>query len=55
MRGRERGRSRRMYEGSITEVDLREVECESVKWTHLAQDRDQLRGLVKPVINLRVP
>jgi hypothetical protein len=31
----------------ITYLDLKQTEYESVDWVHLAQDRDQRRGLVK--------
>jgi hypothetical protein len=34
---------------------LRETGCEGMHWIHLAQDKDQLRDLVKTVMNLRVP
>jgi len=36
-------------------MNLREVEWEGVDWMHLAQDRDQWRGVVNMVMNLRVP
>jgi hypothetical protein len=36
-------------------MDLREVGWEAVEWMHVAQDRDQWRGLVNTVMNLRVP
>jgi hypothetical protein len=32
-----------------------EIEWEGVYWTHLAQDRNQCRDVVKMVKNLRVP
>jgi hypothetical protein len=35
-------------------IDLREIGCDNMDWIYLAQDRDQLKALVKPVINLRV-
>jgi hypothetical protein len=34
---------------------LREVEWDGMDWIELAQDRDQWRGLVNTVMNLRVP
>jgi hypothetical protein len=37
------------------QIDLREIEWDSVDWIDLAQDRDQLRALVNTVMNLRVP
>jgi len=36
-------------------MNLRETEWESADWMHLAQDRDQLQGLVNTVMNLWVP
>ena len=36
-------------------MDLEEVECVSVDWIGLAQDRDRWRTLVSAVMNLRVP
>jgi hypothetical protein len=36
-------------------MDLREIGWEVMDWIHLVQDRDQRRGLVETVINLRVP
>jgi hypothetical protein len=36
-------------------MDLREIGCDSVDWTHMAQDREQWRVLVSTVLNLRVP
>jgi hypothetical protein len=35
-------------------MDLGEIERGVVDWIGLAQDRDQLRGLVNAVMNLRV-
>jgi hypothetical protein len=36
-------------------MDLREIGWDDVEWIDMAQDRDQWRGLVKMVLNLRVP
>jgi hypothetical protein len=36
-------------------MDYKEIEYEVMDWIHLAQDRVQLRALVNPVMNLRVP
>jgi hypothetical protein len=36
-------------------MDLREIGWDGGDWIDLAQDRDQLRALVKAVMNLRVP
>jgi hypothetical protein len=36
-------------------VDLREIGWGGMDWIDLAQDRDQWRGLVNMVMNLRVP
>jgi hypothetical protein len=33
-------------------MDLREIGWEVVDWMHLAQDRDKLRAVVNPVMNL---
>lgn len=35
-------------------MDLNGIESESLEWTHLAQDRDQWRGLVNMVMNRQV-
>jgi hypothetical protein len=37
------------------EMGRREMEWGGVEWTDLAEDRDQWRALVNPVMNLRVP
>jgi hypothetical protein len=36
-------------------IDLREIGGDGMDWMDLAQDRDQWRGLVNTVMNLRVP
>jgi len=33
---------------------FREVGCEDMDWTHLAEDRDQWRAVVNTVMKLRV-
>jgi hypothetical protein len=48
------GRPRRMWMKNI-KIDLREIEWDGMDWIDLAQDRDQWRGLVNTVMNLRVP
>jgi hypothetical protein len=48
------GRPRRRREDN-TKIDLKEIGCESVDWTHLAQGRDQLQVLVNTVMDLWVP
>jgi hypothetical protein len=48
------GTPRRRWEGNI-KMDLQEVECGSMDWIELAQDRDRWRALVNAVTNLRVP
>jgi hypothetical protein len=35
-------------------MDLREIGWEGVNWMHLAQDKEQWRGIVSTVMNLRV-
>jgi hypothetical protein len=35
-------------------MDLREIGCGGVEWTHLAQDRGRWRAVVNVVMNLRV-
>jgi hypothetical protein len=60
----------RRWEDNIN-IDVKEIRCEGVDWTHLAQDRDQvcegadwillaqemdqLRDLLKTIMNLRFP
>jgi hypothetical protein len=48
------GRPRRTWEDN-TRMDLREIRWGDMDWIDLAQDRDQWRALVHPVMNLRVP
>jgi hypothetical protein len=48
-----RGRPRRRWVDNI-KIDLREIEWDGVVWIELAQDRDQWRGPVNTVMNLRV-
>jgi hypothetical protein len=36
-------------------IDLREIGWDGMDWMDLAEDRDQWRALVYPVMNLRVP
>ena len=48
------GGPRRRWKDNI-KMDLQEVECESMDWIELAEDRDRWRALVNAVINIRVP
>jgi len=48
------GRPRRGWEDNI-KMDLQEVDCGSMEWIELTQDRDRWRALVCAVLNLRVP
>jgi hypothetical protein len=36
-------------------MDLRETEWDGTDWINLAQDRNQWRGLLNTVVNLRIP
>jgi hypothetical protein len=36
-------------------MNIREIGWDGMDWICLAQDRDQLRALVKAVMNLRAP
>jgi hypothetical protein len=47
-------RPRRRWEDNI-KMDFQEVECGSMDWIELAQDRDRWRALVSAVMNLRFP
>ena len=46
------GRPRRRWEDNM-KMDLREVGCDPGEWIDLAVDRDQWRGYVRAVMNLR--
>jgi hypothetical protein len=48
------GRPRRRWEDNIR-MDLREMGWGGMDWIDLAQDRDQWRGLLNTVMNLRLP
>jgi hypothetical protein len=48
------GRPRRGWVDN-TKMGLREMEWDGMDWIDLAQDRDQWRALVNPVMNFRVP
>jgi hypothetical protein len=48
------GRPRRRWEDNIN-MDVTEIGWGVVNWIHLMQDEDQLRAVVKTVMNLRVP
>jgi len=45
------GRPRRRWEDNI-KMDLQEVECGSMDWIELAQDRERWRALVNAVMKL---
>jgi hypothetical protein len=53
-RKRPLGRPWRRWEYNIKIYDKR-VGFEDVDWIYMAQDRDRLRSVVNPVINIRVP
>ena len=42
------------WENNI-EMDLQEVGFEGMDWTKLSQDRDRWWGVVRAIMNLRVP
>jgi hypothetical protein len=48
------GRPKRRWVDNI-KMDLTEIGWDGVHWIDIAQDRDQWRGLVNTVLNLRVP
>jgi hypothetical protein len=48
------GRPRRRWEDNIR-MDVREIGWGGMAWIYLAQNRDQWKGLVNTVMNLRVP
>jgi hypothetical protein len=48
------GKGKRRETISI-KIDLREIGCDGIEWSYLAQDRDQWRALVDTVMNPRVP
>ena len=48
------GRLRCRWEDNI-KMDLRELGCDSGDWIALAENRDQWRAYVRPVMILRVP
>ena len=47
-------RSRHRWEDNI-KMDLQEVECGSVDWVELAEDKVRWLALLNAVMNLRVP
>jgi hypothetical protein len=48
------GRPRRRWVDNIR-IDLREIGWDGGDWIDLAQDRDEWRALLRPVMKLRVP
>jgi len=48
------GRPRRRWDDNI-KMDLQEVECGSMDWIEMTQDRKRWRASVNVVMNLRVP
>jgi hypothetical protein len=48
------GRPRCRWEDN-TKVDVREKGWDGVAWIYLPQDKVQLRDIVKPIINFRIP
>jgi len=47
-------RPRRRWEDNI-KMNLQEIECGSMDWIELPQDRDRCRVLENAVMNIRVP
>jgi hypothetical protein len=47
-------RPRRRWVDNIKMV-LREIEWYRIDWIDMSEDRDQLKALVKTVLNIRVP
>jgi hypothetical protein len=45
-------RPRRRWENNIR-IDVTEIGCGGMDWTHLTQDRDQWRALVNTVMEFR--
>jgi hypothetical protein len=52
--GKLTGRPRHRWEDNI-KMGFKEIGCEGVNWSHLAQDSVQWRIVVNMVMNLRVP
>jgi hypothetical protein len=50
---RQLGRPRRKWMDNIN-IDLREIGWDGMDWIDVSQDRDQWRGLLNTVMNLRV-
>jgi hypothetical protein len=48
------GRPRRRWVDNI-KMDLREIGWDVMDWIDLAKDRDQWRGLVNTIMDLRIP
>jgi len=48
------GRPRRRWKNNI-KLDLQEVDCGTMDWIELAQDKDRWRELVNAVMKLWVP
>ena len=40
---------------AVKDLDLREVDCDSIDWITLAEDRDLWKAYIRAVMNLRVP
>jgi hypothetical protein len=48
------GRPRLRWKINI-KIDFKEMGLGGMDWTHLTQDKDQWRALVRTIMNLRVP